>query len=60
MSGNIQSKKCRWTSDEVNLLVQLNKDLKGNIELISNYFPKRSQESINKKLKEVNKIKNKK
>lgn len=60
MSGNIQSKKCRWTSDEVNLLVQLNKDLKGNIELICNYFPKRSQESINKKLKEVNKIKNKK
>ena len=59
-AASTQNKKCRWTSDEVDLLLKLNQDLNGQIDLIINYFPKRSADSITKKLKELKKIREKK
>ena len=59
-AANLQHKKCRWTADEVDLLMKLNKDLNGKIEMIINYFPKRTTESITKKMKEIKNIKEKK
>lgn len=56
-AANELSPKCNWNNQEVSLLIKLNKDLNGNISLISKYFPKRTINSIKKKLNTIQKKK---
>lgn len=48
--------KCKWTADETDLLIRLNKDFDGNMQKISSYFPKRTFRSIESKLNQISKI----
>lgn len=52
--------KCKWRSEEIELLIRLNHDLNGNLQLIHQYFPKRTFRSVENKLKEIQKINAKK
>lgn len=52
--------KCKWKSEEIELLIRLNHDLNGNLQLMQQYFPKRTIRSVENKLKEIQKINTKK
>ena len=49
-AANPTCQKCKWTADETDLLIRLNKDFDGNMQKISPYFPKRTFRSIESKL----------
>lgn len=58
IAGSSLNKKCRWSNEEISLLMKLKKDLKGDVNLISNYFPKRTFISIQHKLDSIETKKN--
>lgn len=59
-SARIGCQKCKWTSDETELLIRLNRDFNGNAHRICEYFPKRTYNSVEKKLMKISKIELKK
>ena len=54
------TERCRWGNEEIQLLIQLNQDFKGNISMISKYFPRRTPRSVEEKLNKIKINKNKK
>ncbi len=54
------TERCRWGNEEIQLLIQLIQDFKGNISMISKYFPRRTPRSVEEKLNKIKINKNKK
>ena len=55
-SGCIGCQKCKWSSDETELLlIRLNRDFNGNAHKICEYFPQRKYNSVEKKLMKISK-----
>ena len=52
-SSMIHQNKCRWSTNEIELLKHLDSDFNGNISKIIEYFPQRTVKSITNKLNEL-------